>query len=131
MGGGTSGDEETLDIGNTTPVLFDAIERLDLQAVTTEQNLKQVNVFGDTPLVLAVASGSPGICAFLLSRGGNPNQSSRFGETALRHACRYGYLDIADLLKDAYDVTPQGQSSSAESRQEGARSVETILEKLR
>ena len=112
---GTSGVESTLGIENTTSALFEAIVSLDFQAVTTEQNLNQVNAFGDTPLMVAAASGSPGICAFLLSRGADSNQSNRFGETALHYACRYGYLDIADLLKDAgadlskkdaYGVTP-------------------------
>jgi Ankyrin repeats (3 copies) len=121
-GKGASGNEAVLGIEDTQSALFEAIMNLDLQVIATEQNLNQVNSHGDTALMVATASGSPGICAFLLSRGADPNRTNRFGETALHYACRYGYLDIADMLndagadsnkEDAYGVTPQELCNNA------------------
>ncbi len=117
-----SEDEAAPGIESTRSALFKAIADLDLDTIASGQDLSQINGHGDTALMAAAASGSPGICALLINRGADPNQKNRFGETALHFACRYGYLDIADMLKnagadpsgeDAYGVTPLDLSGKA------------------
>lgn len=106
---------------NPLPILS-AIQNLDIQQVLSETNLNQTNAFGDTPLMVAAASGSPGICAYLLSRGADPNATNQFGESALHFACQNGFFDLASFLKaagadpdrkDVFGVSPQDLAGGA------------------
>lgn len=51
--------------------------------------------------MVASAMGESGVCAMLLSRGANLNETNYFGETALHFALNYGHLKLAALLRDA------------------------------
>ena len=69
-----------------------------------ESNLNGVNIdleidlTGDTPLMVAVRIGRKDIVELLISKGANKNKSKTNGVTALLIASQNGYKDIAELV---------------------------------
>jgi hypothetical protein len=73
--------------------------------------LQMSDIYGDTPLHIAVDQGAPDIVAYLISKGADVNAKNRNGQTALHlitaksagtHANKEKIYEIADLLLKAH-----------------------------
>ena len=71
---------------------------LKLAARIPDGMLDSKNNFGQTPLHLAVIQKKYHIIAKLLAAGANPNESDRYGNTALHVACRFSDTRSLDVL---------------------------------
>lgn len=66
---------------------------------------------GNTPLIVASATGQMDLVSTLLALGANPNAQNNAGETALLHAVNGGEEDIVRLLRAAGAQTELGSAS--------------------
>lgn len=81
---------------------------------------------GNTPLIVASATGQMDVLSVLLAQGADPNAQNNAGETALLHAVHEGEEDIVRLLRAAGAQTDLGSASGVLPR-ELIRSYDTRM----
>jgi ankyrin repeat protein len=99
VGVGVTGEAIGQSAGTTTASLITLLEAGDTAALTRfltqrpSENLNQILANGETPLTLAVRSGSLQAIAFLLSRQVDPNGTNELGLRPLHLAVVFGNAD--------------------------------------
>eukprot|EP00276_Gloeochaete_wittrockiana_P009186 CAMPEP_0184647820 /NCGR_PEP_ID=MMETSP0308-20130426/4830_1 /TAXON_ID=38269 /ORGANISM="Gloeochaete witrockiana, Strain SAG 46.84" /LENGTH=664 /DNA_ID=CAMNT_0027079133 /DNA_START=1046 /DNA_END=3040 /DNA_ORIENTATION=- len=87
-------------------------ERLQRLLASVDVNMRDYSF--RTPLHVAASEGNMNVCVMLLEYGAEPLLPDRNGETPIDQAIRYGYMGVANLLKDAVESNKKKKDKAAE-----------------
>ena len=76
----------------------ESLEILQFMVENKKLNIDDRNIYGDTPLFIAVLKGNLPIIQYLIDNGADPNIPEKSGHTPFMAACSNGHLEIVNYF---------------------------------